>query len=245
MNKPYIFAHRGAMGYCIENTMESFRKAVDMRVGIETDIHLTKDNHLVCFHDPVIKSGSDWYIINNLTLKELNQIKFVDSREIPPLEDVFKAFLYCPKNFRYSCDIGNKYDGTVLIDLLKKYSIFDQVEITDTRMVLLKKLREYSKAIQLVHTVPYQIKNLSDYIKKRLNKLTMYNINVLNIKSERANEKNFKSIIDNGFKCYVWDVNTKVRCKRVLKLRYKNEYVRAIYSNYPDVMKKLRDSIYN
>ena len=112
-------------------------------------------------------------------------------------------------------------------------------------MVLIKKLREYSKAIQLVHTVPYQIKNLSDYIKKRLNKLTMYNINVLNIKSERANEKNFKSIIDNGFKCYVWDVNTKVRCKRVLKLRYKNEYVRAIYSNYPDVMKKLRDSIYN
>ena len=39
MKKPYIFAHRGAMGYCIENTMESFRKAVDMKVGIETDVH--------------------------------------------------------------------------------------------------------------------------------------------------------------------------------------------------------------
>lgn len=245
MNKPYIFAHRGAMGYCIENTMESFQKAVEMRVGIETDIHLTKDNHLICFHDPVIKSGSDWYTINNLTLKELKQIKFEDSREIPTLEDVFNAFLYCPKNFRYSCDIGNKYDGIALIDLVKKYSIFDQVEITDTRMAILKKLRENSKTIQLVHTVPYRIKNISDYIKKHLNRLTIYNINVLNIKSERASERNFKSIIGRGFKCYVWGVNTKVRCKRILRLRDKNEFVRAIYSNYPDVMKKFRDSIYN
>lgn len=245
MSKPYIFAHRGAMGYCIENTMESFRNAVEMRVGIETDIHLTKDNHLVCFHDPVIKIGSDWHTINNLTLKELKQIKFEDSREIPTLDDVFNAFLYCPKNFRYSCDIGNKYDGIALINLVKKYGIHDQVEITDTRIRILSRLRDNSKIINLIHTVPYQIKNISDYIKKSLNKLTLNNINVLNIKSERANERNFKSIIDNGFKCYVWDVNTKIRCKKVLRLRYRNEFVGAIYSNYPDVIKKLRDSIYN
>lgn len=109
----------------------------------------------------------------------------------------------------------------------------------------MSRLRDKSKIINLIHTVPYQIKNISDYIKKYLNKLTLNNINVLNIKSERANERNFKSIIDNGFKCYVWDVNTKIRCKKVLRLRYRNEFVRAIYSNYPDVIKKLRDSIYN
>ena len=245
MNKPYIFAHRGAMGYCIENTMESFRKAVEMRVGIETDIYLTKDNHLVCFHDPVFTIRNNWYSIKNLTLKELKQIKFEDLREIPTLDDVFNAFLYCPKNFRYSCDIGNKYDGIALINLVNKYDIWDQVEITDTRIRILKRLRENSKFIKLINTVPYQFKNISEYIKKHLNKLTLNNIKVLNIKSERANERNLKSIIDNGFKCYVWDVNTRVRCKKVLRLRYKNDYVRAIYSNYPDVMKKLRDNIYN
>lgn len=245
MKKPYIFAHRGAMGYCIENTLESFRKAVEMRVGIETDVRLTMDEHLVCFHDPVFTLRNNWYSIKNLTLKELKQIKFEDSREIPTLEDVFNAFLYCPKNFRYCCDIGNKYDGIALINLVKKYDIYDQVEISDTRMAVLKKLREYNKSVQLIHTVPHQIKNLSNYLEKRLNKLTLYNISVLNIKSERATERNFKSIIDNGFKCYVWGVHTKVRCKKVLRLRYRNEFVRAIYTNYPDVIKKLRDSIYN
>ena len=48
------------MGYCIENTMEAFRKAVEMKVGIETDIRLTIDKKLVCFHDPGFKIKHKW-----------------------------------------------------------------------------------------------------------------------------------------------------------------------------------------
>ena len=48
--KPYIFGHRGASGYEVENTITAFEKAVIMGVGIETDVQLTKDNKLVCFH---------------------------------------------------------------------------------------------------------------------------------------------------------------------------------------------------
>ena len=52
MIKPYIYGHRGAMGYCIENTMSSFKKAIELKVGIETDVRLTKDKQLICYHDP-------------------------------------------------------------------------------------------------------------------------------------------------------------------------------------------------
>lgn len=46
------FAHRGASGYCPENTMSAFEKAVQLgATGIETDVQRTKDGVLVLIHD--------------------------------------------------------------------------------------------------------------------------------------------------------------------------------------------------
>ena len=61
MKKPIIFGHRGASGYCIENTINSFKTAVEMNANIESDLRLTKDNFLICFHDPGFKINKKWY----------------------------------------------------------------------------------------------------------------------------------------------------------------------------------------
>ena len=243
MNKPYIFAHRGAMGYCIENTMASFQKAVEMKVGIETDIKITKDDQLVCFHDPAIKIGNEWHSIRILTLEELKSMKFNDSRKIPTLNEVFDAFSHCPKSFRYSFDIGSKEAGIALIEMTIKYSNLEQVEITDTRVNILNKLRKTNKSIKLDLTVPNNITKIND-ISINFEKLVENNIQVLNVKQDRINKENFNNIIDNGFECYVWGVNSKSHMKKVLNLRKNGEFVKAIYTNYPDVLKKIRDTIF-
>ena len=44
--------HRGLVNKnCKENTLKSFKKSFSMGFGIETDIHSTKDNKFICFHD--------------------------------------------------------------------------------------------------------------------------------------------------------------------------------------------------
>jgi len=49
----YNIGHRGAPHHFPENTMASFRKALDLGAnGLEFDICLTKDKNLVLFHDP-------------------------------------------------------------------------------------------------------------------------------------------------------------------------------------------------
>jgi len=243
MNKPYIFAHRGAMGYCIENTLDSFQKAVEMKVGIESDIQLTKDKKLVCFHDPTFKMGQKWYTVKNLDLEELRAIKFDDGREIPTLNEVLDAFDYCPKNFRYSFDIISRETGLYLIEMLKKYGNYEQVEVTDTRIYILKRLRRTNENVKLVYTIPSNIKNISEQTIS-FEKLAQNDIKVLNIKIDYANKQNFSKIVSNGFKCYVWGVNERVHMEKVLNLKQNGEFVRAIYTNYPDVLKKMRDSIY-
>lgn len=44
--------HRGAAGYEPENTLASFKKALQLRVdGIEFDVHLSQDGKIVVMHD--------------------------------------------------------------------------------------------------------------------------------------------------------------------------------------------------
>ena len=47
--------HRGACGYEPENTILSFKKALELNVDmIEMDIHLSKDNHAIVIHDETL-----------------------------------------------------------------------------------------------------------------------------------------------------------------------------------------------
>ncbi|MHA1150474.1 MAG: glycerophosphodiester phosphodiesterase [Promethearchaeota archaeon] len=243
MKKPYIFGHRGAMGYEIENTLASFKAAVKMGAGLESDIQLTADQRLVCFHDSSFEIGYKKYCIKNLKSNELERLNFPDKRKVPYLIDVFKEFKSY-ENLRYSFDIGSRKAAFGIISLAKEFNILDKIEITDISDRVLYSIRRYDKAVKLVHSVPYYIPDIN---KNTVNfdKLNDYNINVLNLKSNRANKENFKNIIDNGFKCYVWNVNGKGRMKKTLRLRYKDAVVSAIYTNYPDHIIKIRDEFFS
>lgn len=236
--KSYIFGHRGASGYEIENTLPAFKKAVSMGAGIETDVQLTKDNKLVCFHDPYVKIGEKYCFIKNFTLKELRAIKFEDRRYIPLVKEVFDIFKGSPNTLRYSFDIIDKKSGIELLNLARKASLFNNIEITDRRLILLSALRRKNELSKLVYTLTETIKSIN---KKTVNldKLRKLRISAINIRRQKNIEELFREIVDNGFKCYIWGVNTKINMKRIIKLRYKDEIVNAIYTDYPDILLNL------
>ena len=92
-----IFAHRGSKGTHPENTLASFKEAVRVGSdGIELDVHLTKDGHLVVIHDETVdRTTNGTGEIRTLTLAE---IKAMDAgswfhnkyagEKIPTLEEV-------------------------------------------------------------------------------------------------------------------------------------------------------------
>jgi glycerophosphoryl diester phosphodiesterase len=48
-----VYAHRGAAAEQPENTLPSFRRALELGAdALETDVHLTADGAIVAFHDP-------------------------------------------------------------------------------------------------------------------------------------------------------------------------------------------------
>ena len=92
-----IFAHRGSKGTHPENTLTSFKEAVRVGSdGIELDVHLTKDGHLVVIHDETVdRTTNGTGEIKNLTLAEIKELdagswfhnKYAGEK-IPTLEEV-------------------------------------------------------------------------------------------------------------------------------------------------------------
>ncbi|MCG1023797.1 glycerophosphodiester phosphodiesterase [Sutcliffiella horikoshii] len=105
---PLVIAHQGGEHLAPSNTMIAFEQAVDMGVDVlETDIHMTKDGHLVAIHDPTVDRTTDGKgLVSDLTLEEIQQLDagyhFVDLEgknsfrgkgvTIPTVEEMFKAF---------------------------------------------------------------------------------------------------------------------------------------------------------
>jgi len=94
-----IIGHRGFNGEYVENTRESFIKALDLGVdGIELDVHLSKDGEVIVFHDFELKrmTGENGYVFQ-YTLAELKEMKILDKHEIPTLEEVIDDLIVYKK----------------------------------------------------------------------------------------------------------------------------------------------------
>lgn len=83
--------HRGLHNDSMtENGMKAFKNAIDHHMAFEFDVHLTKDNELVVFHDSDTKRicGKEG-IIEDLTLKEIkDNYRLADGEQIPTLKEV-------------------------------------------------------------------------------------------------------------------------------------------------------------
>ena len=122
----YIIGHRGAPIYLPENTIESFKKAIEIGVDfIECDIHLTKDEKIVIIHDATVDRTTDGKgYVRDFTLDELRQLHINNGSKIPTIEEVLEL------------------DFPVVIEL-KSYSSSGTNQIYPNLVgVLLKVLRE-------------------------------------------------------------------------------------------------------
>ena len=83
--------HRGIVNKNYsENCLESFRASFKRKYGIESDIHSTKDNKFICFHDftlkRIFKINKSIKNINYGDLKKIKNKKF----KIPLLMEVLE-----------------------------------------------------------------------------------------------------------------------------------------------------------
>ena len=135
--------HRGIVNKLHkENLLKSFQQSFKKGYGIETDIHATKDEKFICFHDFTLKR----IFKNKSSVKNLNysDIQKISKRKIPLLNDLLKA----SKN---------------------KYFLFIEIKPVFSKKLLKKLVRETSKFSKCVF-ISFKHKNIYDLLK--INKKT-------------------------------------------------------------------------
>lgn len=84
VHPPILFAHRGARSECPENTLEAFRRALELgATGLESDVWLTADGVPVLDHGGVIRRGLRRLPLARLTRSQLPP-------HIPSLAEVYE-----------------------------------------------------------------------------------------------------------------------------------------------------------
>ncbi|MCL4503744.1 MAG: glycerophosphodiester phosphodiesterase [Deltaproteobacteria bacterium] len=87
-----IIGHRGAPREEPENTLRSFRNALDLGVAaIELDVHLTRDGRLAVIHDETLDRTTNGHgLVQDFTLAELQNLDAGKGESIPALEEVLE-----------------------------------------------------------------------------------------------------------------------------------------------------------
>ena len=132
--------HRGlAKKTFKENSIKAFKFCFKKNYGIETDLHTTLDNKIVCYHDFSLKRFKSKKLIKNLKYKDINKIASKYKMHIPTLNEVIKI---SKKNY-LMLEIKSKFTKKNFLNLisiikgLKHYSVtsFNEKNISNLNKI--------------------------------------------------------------------------------------------------------------
>ena len=241
--KTYIWAHRGASAYAPENTMEAFKLANKLCAdGIELDIHMTKDGHIVVAHDETIDrcSNGSGRIIDK-TLNELltydfsNNMPDYNNSKIPTLKDV----LCYVRDTDMTINIEIKSDAVIYEGIEEKAATMVS-KLGMKKRVIYSSFNHYSLMVlkKLDKTIPigllYSEAMIEPYLYAR------------HLKAEAIHPfyptlmvpNTVSGCKSNGILIHPWTVNEPEHMTWMFR-----EGVNAIITNYPDVAFKVRGQI--
>ncbi len=179
----HLLIHRGlAKKNFVENTISSFRYCFKKNYGIETDIHCTKDNKIVCFHDFNLKSK---FKVNkslkDIKYKDLLKISKLKKKPIPLLKDLIKL----SKNKKYLMleikPLFSKDNLKVLLNEVKKLKNYSLTSFKEKNIINLCKAK---KSLNLGLLIPstYSFKKVLQKSKKKYVKFLVLEKKFLNEK---------------------------------------------------------------
>lgn len=133
-----LVGHRGVKALAPENTMESFRLALDYGLdGIETDVWMTKDGELVLIHDESVdRTTNGTGLVRDMTYPELGRLdagsyfdKAFSGAKIPLLDELFD--LVRGRDTLLNIEVKDERFETLekVMNLIDAHGLFDRIVI--------------------------------------------------------------------------------------------------------------------
>jgi len=205
--------HRGILNKSYkENNLKSFKASFKKGYGVETDIHATKDNKFICFHDFSLKKTFKINkSIKNLNYTDLKNISKNNKTEIPLLKDLL--ILSKTKQYLF-IEIKPLFSKELLKKLLKETNKFKKCVFISFKEKNIYDLLKIKKATNVGLSFSSNI-GVKTIIKKSKNK----NVNYLILDKYFINNKKIQKIKKNK---YFYTIKNK---KEFFKYSKKNNLI--------------------
>ena len=214
--------HRGARAYEPENTLRSFKKAVEMGVdAVELDVRKTKDGQLVVIHDTDVKRTTDGEgLVSKLTLKEIKGFSAEKGEKIPTLTE---ALDFLDKKVKIVVELKEAgVEEQVLVEV-REHGLRKNVVLVSFLEDALRRVRELDKEVE-TGLIYVRHKNP---VKAALDLEASYLLPLYRF----THTANVQKAHENGLKVIVWTINKPEEVAEYVK-----KGVDGIASDKPDIL---------
>ena len=214
--------HRGARAYAPENTLTSFKKAIEIGVdAVELDVRKTKDNQLVVIHDADVKRTTNGEgLVGELTLKEIKDFDAGDGEKIPTLEETLD---FLDKKVKVFVELKEAGIEDQVLSIVHGKGLEKNVVIVSFLEDALKKVRELNKDIETGLIYAKHKNPLKTALELKANYLLALYRFTHTANVEKAHEC--------GLKVVVWTINNPEEAEE-----YAKKGVDGIASDKPDIL---------
>ena len=257
-NRPLVIAHQGGELLAPSNTMTAFENAAKLGVDVlETDIHITKDGHLVAIHDPTVdRTTNGKGRVANLTLAEIQELdagyhfKDLEGKYsyrgkgvyIPTVDEMFQAF----GNMKIEIEIKDdnppeRIDeiSSKLWDLIEKYQMEDKILIAAFDQDILTTFEKYAKGRVALSAGRQEVKSFVVFHKFFLRNLYVPKVDAFQLPVEDSGfDLTDKRLINGahrlGMEIHYWTIDDPRTMEQLI-----DAGADGILTNRPDLLLKL------
>lgn len=216
-----IIAHKGASIYNLHDVVSAMEAALEVEVdGIEIDLRMTKDEHIIVLHDKRVKRGTK--PIREITFSQVKRL--AGDKAVLTLKEVCELFA---NNTILMLDIKESGFEEQLIEILEDFNIANRVIACGTLHRSLLKIKELNNSITIASS--YAMASPETVEDAYLLGFDIYNPCYLNLKREIVDQAHKL-----GMKVTTWIVDNPTDIRKVLNMR-----VDGLITDYPHIAKNI------
>ncbi len=217
--KVIIIGHRGANNVAPENTLKSFKKAIELGADyIEFDIHKSKDGKIVVMHDSsTFATTGHKGSIRRMTLEELKELDCGEGEKIPTLREVIEL---AKGKIGLQIEIKAKSLADSLVSLLKSENLIESTLISSFLHEELLKIKKIEPNLKVATLEPITTKISKEwsYLGGIIINAITYSCHAVHPLYNLVNQKFVDFVHKNNLKINIWTVNSRAAMKKFVRM---------------------------
>ncbi len=215
--------HRGARAYEPENTLRSFKKAIELGAdAVELDVRRTKDGEVIVIHDAKVdKTTNGKGLVNEFTMTQIEQLVTEKGEKVPTLKE---ALEFLDKKVKILIELKETGFEKKVLRLISEKRLEKNVIIVSFLEEALRKVRELNEEVETGLIYVRHKNPINAALELRATYLLPLYRFTHTANVQKAHEK--------GLKVVVWTINTHEEV-----MEYVKKGVDGIASDRPDILK--------